>query len=45
MHIITEAWKLVALTAISCSAVFFLNDHVGSNDNDALKFNGSEYSE
>jgi len=25
MYIITEAWKLVALTAISCSAVFFFS--------------------
>jgi len=35
-----EAWRLVALTTISCSAVFSV-DHGGSN-NDALKLNGSE---
>jgi hypothetical protein len=41
MHIITEAWRLVALTAISYSAVFSV-DHVGGNDNDALKRNGNK---
>jgi len=36
-----EAWRLVALTNVSCFAVFSV-DHVGGNDKDALKHNGSE---
>ena len=36
-----EAWRLVALTTISCSAVFSV-DRVGGNYIDALQLNGSE---
>ena len=36
-----EVWRLLALTTISCSAVFSV-DHVCGNDSDALKLNGSE---
>jgi hypothetical protein len=46
MHIITEAWRIITLTAISWSAKCVISvDHVSSSDDYALKLTDNEKNE